>query len=160
MGRGSVVHASVRIWAPWNLEMGDLACLAFDVDCYSVAKITLGRRATVSQYAFLCTAGHNIDHPDTPLVTAPITIADNAWVFARAFVGPGVTIAQGAVAAACSVVVKDVPPWTVVGGNPAKTIRLRKAPETASPTAFSQTKQATASANAASPAAQGGPPSA
>ncbi len=125
MGARSVVHASVRIWAPWNLEMEEFSCLAFDVDCYCVDKVKIGRRATVSQYAFLCTASHDIDDPQTPLVTGPITIGENAWVFAGAFVGPGVSLGEGAVAAARSVVVRDVPAWTVVGGNPARVIRAR-----------------------------------
>ena len=125
MGAGSVVHPNVKIWAPWNLEMGDLACLAFGVDCYCVDKIRLGTRVTVSQYAFLCTASHDVDDPATPLVTAPITLEDGAWVFAGAFIGPGVTLHEGAVAAAHAVVVKDVPAWTIVGGNPAKVLRAR-----------------------------------
>lgn len=125
MGRHTVVHSSVRIWAPWNLEMADHACLAFDVDCYCVDKIRLGERATVSQYAFLCTASHDIGKPETPLVTGPISIGANAWVFARAFVGPGVEIGAGGVAAACAVVVKNVAPWTIVGGNPARVIKDR-----------------------------------
>jgi putative colanic acid biosynthesis acetyltransferase WcaF len=135
IGHGAIVHPSVRIWAPWNLEMDDHACLAFGVDCYCVDKVSLGRRATVSQDAFLCTASHDIHDPATPLVTRPIRIAEGAWVFARAFIGPGVTLGEGAVAAACAVVVKDVEPWTVVGGNPAKVIgkrELRAAPAPAS----------------------------
>lgn len=128
MGRGTVVHPSVRIWAPWNLEMDEYACLAFDVDCYCVDKIHLGARAVVSQYAYLCTASHDLNDPQTPLTTKPISIARNAWVFADAFIGPGVTMGEGAVAAACAVVVKDVPPWTVVGGNPAKVIKMRQQP--------------------------------
>ena len=110
LGRGTVIHPSVRIWAPWNLEMDDDSCLAFDVDCYCVDKVHLGKHVTVSQYAFLCTASHDVDDPARPLVTAPIKIEDAAWVFAQAFVGPGVTIGQGAVVAAAAVVVKNVAP--------------------------------------------------
>ena len=126
IGTGAVVHSSVSIWAPWNLEMAEHACLAFGVDCYCVDRVYLGPRATVSQYAFLCTASHDLDDPQTPLVTKPIRLETQAWVFAGAFIAPGVTLGAGAVAAARAVVVKDVPPWTIVGGNPAKTIRLRK----------------------------------
>jgi putative colanic acid biosynthesis acetyltransferase WcaF len=55
----------------------------------------------------------------------PIIIKDQSWVAARAFVGPGVTIGEGAVVGACAVVTKDVEPWTVVAGNPAKFIKNR-----------------------------------
>lgn len=125
---GTAVHVypSARVWAPWNLEMGDHSCLGFDVDCYSVDRISIGKHATVSQYAFLCTASHDISDPHMALTTKPISIGDGAWVAAGAFIGPGVTIGEGAVAAARAVVVKDVGPWNVVGGNPAVVIKKRE----------------------------------
>ncbi len=64
---------SVKIFAPWNLQMGRTSCLAEGVDCYNVARITLGDHATVSQRAFLCTASHDYDDPAMPLIGAPIT---------------------------------------------------------------------------------------
>lgn len=125
IAKNAVIHPSVKIWAPWNLVMDEHSCLAFGVDCYCVDRISIGKRATVSQYAFLCTASHELSVPTTPLITAPIEIKDNAWVFARAFVGPGVTMGEGSVAGACAVVVKSVEPWTIVAGNPAKPIKQR-----------------------------------
>ena len=105
--------------------MKDYSCLAPKVDCYNVAPVTVGANATISQGAFLCTASHDITNPHLPLITAPITIGDQAWVAAEAFVGMGVTVGEGAVVGARAVVVKDVNPWTVVGGNPAKFIKQR-----------------------------------
>ena len=124
----AVVYSSTRIYAPWNLEMGDHSCLADEVDCYNVARVTIGANTTVSQKSYLCTASHDITRPDLPLVTAPIVIADQAWIAADAFIGMGVTIGQGAVVGARAAVFKDVPPWTVVGGNPAKPIKARDMP--------------------------------
>jgi putative colanic acid biosynthesis acetyltransferase WcaF len=106
--------------------MGEYSCLSFDVDCYSVDRIRIGAHATVSQYAFLCTASHDIGDPHMKLTTAPISIGAGAWVAADAFVGPGVSLGEGAVAAARAVVVKDVEPWAVVAGNPAKAVRKRE----------------------------------
>jgi putative colanic acid biosynthesis acetyltransferase WcaF len=125
IGQGAHVYPSCHVWAPWNLEMGDHSCLGFDVDCYTVDRVRIGAHATVSQYSFLCTAGHDISDPHMRLVTAPITIGDGAWVCARAFVGPGVEVGDGAVVAACAVAVHDVPPWTVVAGNPARKVKER-----------------------------------
>ena len=122
----SVVYSSTRIYAPWNLEMGEHSCLADEVDCYNVDRVTIGANTTVSQKTYLCTASHDITRPDLPLVTAPIVIADQAWVAADAFIGMGVTIGQGAVVGARAAVFKDVPPWTVVGGNPARTLKQRE----------------------------------
>lgn len=105
--------------------MGRYACLASDVDCYNVARITIGDNTTISQGAYLCTASHDITDPLNPLITAPIVIEDQTWVAAHAFIGMGVTIGQGAVVGARAAVFKDVAPWTVVGGNPAKFLKNR-----------------------------------
>lgn len=108
------------------------ACIGDLVDCYSVDKIIIGRNATISQYSFLCTASHAFNDDQIksvhamPLLTAPIVVCDYAWIAADAFIGPGVTIGDGAVAAARSTVVRDVEPWTIVAGNPAKIIAKRK----------------------------------
>lgn len=126
IGRGAHPHASVRIWAPWNLEMGDHSCLSHHVDCYCVAHVKIGAHTTVSQYSYLCTATHDIENPAMPLVTAPITLGEGAWITADVFIGPGVTVGDGAVVGARSSVFKDVPPWTVVAGNPAKEIKKRR----------------------------------
>lgn len=119
------VHASAKIWAPWNLEMEYESCLSAHVDCYCVDKVRLGAFSVVSQYSFLCTAGHDIRFLNLPLTTAAVTIEERAWVAADAFVGPGVTVGQGAIVGARSTVVKNVPPWSVVAGNPARIVRTR-----------------------------------
>ena len=121
----AIVYSSAKVYYPANLTMGAYACLASDVDCYNVAPVTIGDNSTVSQGAYLCTASHDITDPLNPLVTKPIVIEDQAWVAAGAFVGMGVTIGQGAVVGARAAVFKDVEPWTVVGGNPAKFIKKR-----------------------------------
>ena len=125
MGRNSNVYSSAKVYYPANLVMGDNTCLADDVDCYNVAPVILRDNVTVSQGAYLCTAGHDITDPAHPLVAKPIVIEDQAWVCARAFVGMGVTVGQGAVVGATASIYKDVEPWTVVGGNPAKFIKKR-----------------------------------
>jgi putative colanic acid biosynthesis acetyltransferase WcaF len=126
LGKRAIVHASARIWAPWNLEMGDYSCLSPYVDCYCVDKVRIGAHATVSQYSYLCTASHDISDPHMELITAPITVGAGAWVCADVFVGPGVTLGEGAVAGARASVFRSVEPWTVVGGNPARYIKKRE----------------------------------
>jgi putative colanic acid biosynthesis acetyltransferase WcaF len=125
IGRGADPYPSVRIWAPWNLEMGDYSCVSHKVDCYCVDRIRIGAHATISQYSFLCTASHDITDPKMRLVTGPISVGEGAWVAADAFVGPGVSIGDGAVVGARSSVFKDVEAWAVVGGNPARFIKTR-----------------------------------
>ena len=121
----AVVYSSAKVYYPANLILERYACLASDVDCYNVAPIRIGANSTVSQGAYLCTASHDITNPLNPLITAPIVIEDQAWVAAGAFVGMGVTVGQGAVVGARAAVFKNVEPWTVVGGNPAKFIKKR-----------------------------------
>lgn len=120
------IYSSARIYYPPNLIMGEYSCLASDVDCYNVAPVIIGNNVTVSQGSYLCTASHDISDPLNQLITAPIKIEDQAWIAAKAYVGMGVTIGQGAVVGATASVYKDVAPWVVVGGNPAKEIKKRK----------------------------------
>jgi len=125
IGRAAKVMPSVRVWAPWNLEMGEYSCLSHYVDCYSADKVSIGAHATVSQYSFLCTATHDVSNPHMGVVTAPISIEDQAWVCADVFVGPGVSIGTGAVVGARSSVFRDLPPWKVCVGTPARPTRDR-----------------------------------
>lgn len=126
IGEGCRVAPSCRIWAPWNLCLGDRTALAEGVECYSVDRIDIGSNVCVSQRAFLCTASHSIHTLQRPLTHRPIVIKDHAWVCAEAFVGPGVIVGEGAVIAARAVAVRDVTEWEVVGGNPARVIKKRK----------------------------------
>lgn len=121
----AVVYSTAKIYYPANLIMDEYACLASDVDCYNVAPIHIGKYATVSQGAFLCTASHDITSLNHELITAPITICDRAWVGAEAFVGMGVIIGEGAVVGARAALFKNTQAWDVVGGNPAKFIKKR-----------------------------------
>lgn len=125
IGAGAHPYPRCRIWAPWNLSMGDHSCLANDVDCYSVSTISLGDYAVVSQYSHLCSATHDYEDPEFRLRSAPILIGARAWVATGAFVGPGVTIGDGAVLGARSVALRNIHSWAVAAGNPAKVIKER-----------------------------------
>lgn len=122
----SLVYSSADIYAPWNLVVGRHCCIGPRVRVYNKDMIVLEDFAIVSQNAFLCTASHDISAADHHLTTAPIHIARRAWVAVDAFIGMGVTIGEGAVIGARAAVFKDVAPWTVVGGNPARFIKKRE----------------------------------
>ena len=119
------IYSTAEIWAPWNLELGDNVALSQHANIYAVDKIRIGNNSVISREVFLCSASHDISSPIMELTTAPITIGSNCWICARAIILPGVTIGDGGVVAAGAVVAKDVEPWTVVGGNPAKFIKRR-----------------------------------
>jgi putative colanic acid biosynthesis acetyltransferase WcaF len=126
IGKGVLPYPTANIWAPWNLEMGDRSVIGDGVDCYSVDRVVFGKHAVASQRSFLCTASREIHDPDFPLMTAPITLEAEAWVAAEAYIGPGVSLREGAVAAARAVVLEDVLPWMIAGGSPAKVIGTRR----------------------------------
>jgi putative colanic acid biosynthesis acetyltransferase WcaF len=126
VGRRCTLRRTSRVYYPWLLELGDNCALGDRSEVYNLARITLGKRVTVSQEAYLCAGTHDYTDPHMPLVALPIHIGSEAWVCARAFLGPGVTIGEGAIVAACGVVTKDVPAWTIVGGNPARFIKRRE----------------------------------
>lgn len=121
----ATIYSSAKVYYPANLEMAQYSCLASGVNCYNVAMIKIGANATVSQGTFLCAGSHDISDPLNRQITSPITIEDQVWVAVDAFVGMGVTIGEGAVVGARAAVFKDVEPWTIVGGNPAKFIKRR-----------------------------------
>ena len=126
IGPGAHVYPSVRIWAPWNLQMEAGSCLAPGVECYNVDIVSLGVESIVSQRAHLCTASHDFDDASFPLITAPIRLEERSWVCAEAFVGPGVTLNRGAIVGARAVVTKNVPAETIVVGNPARPIERKR----------------------------------
>lgn len=126
IGKNVLIYSNAKIYNPSKLIMDNGSVLGPDVDCYNVDFVHLGKRAIISQKAYLCTASHDIDDVKFQLITKPITIGEHAWVAADSFVGMGVTIGKNAVIGARSSVFKDVPPNVVVGGNPARILRNRK----------------------------------
>ena len=126
IGRGARIYGSARIWYPPHLEMGRFSTMGWDVNCYNQGRIVLEDFAIVSQYAHLVAGTHDIDDPNFQLQVRSIRICRNAWVASDAFVGPGVTVGEGAVLGARGVAFKDLEAWTVYIGNPAGPIRKRK----------------------------------
>ena len=125
IGHGAHIYAGVRVWAPWMIEVGEESGVGDGVILYSQGRITIGKKAVISQGAHLCGGTHDYTDPEFPLVALPISIGDYAWIAAEAFVHPGVSVGEGAVIGARSVVTRDMPPWTVSAGNPCKPIKPR-----------------------------------
>lgn len=126
VARTTNVYGSARIWSPANLVIGDHAAIGPGAILYSMARITIGPHAIISQRAHLCAGTHDIEDAAFQLHARPITIGARAWVAAEAFVGPGVTVGEGAVLGARGCAMRDLAPWTVYGGNPAGVLRERR----------------------------------
>tara|TARA_B110001469_G_scaffold117373_1_gene123282 strand:- start:931 stop:1461 length:531 start_codon:yes stop_codon:yes gene_type:complete len=119
------IYPSALIYYPWNLEIRDDSSIGEWALVYNLGKVTIGARTTISQRVHLCAGTHDYNNPAMPLIKPPIKIGDEVWVCADAFIGPNVTVADRAIVAAASVVVKDVLSSTIVGGNPSKKIKSR-----------------------------------
>lgn len=126
IGRQAHVYPSVRIYLPWNLILGEESSIGEWALIYNLGPVTIGKRATVSHRAHLCAGTHDYRDPSLPLLRLPIEIGAQAWICADAFVGPNVRVGEGAIVGAAAVVVRDVPAWQIVAGNPARVIKERK----------------------------------
>ena len=125
VGKRVHVYPKVNIWAPWNVILMDECGIANGVTLYSQGQITIGKRTVISQGAHLVSGTHDYTKLGFPLFTKPISIGDYAWVAAEVFIHPGISIGEGAVIGARSVVSKNQPPWMVSAGFPCMPIKPR-----------------------------------
>jgi len=125
IGRKTAIYPRARIWAPWKLECGEMVAIANDVEIYNPEKIKLGSHAIVSQGAFLCGASHDYNSPDFRLISLPISLGAYSWICSRSIVQMGVDVGEGAILAAGSVATKNLDPWVIYGGTPARPIKKR-----------------------------------
>jgi len=126
IGTNVQIFPSVLVSIPWNLSIGEGSGIGDRVILYALGPITLGKSVTISQGAHLCAGTHDWSRPDRPLLKLPITIGDNSWICADAFVGPGVTVGASSILGARAVAMKDIAPGVVAVGNPARPARQKK----------------------------------
>jgi putative colanic acid biosynthesis acetyltransferase WcaF len=122
------VHQRARIQIPWHVTLHDRSCVGDRANLYSLGEIEIGERATIGQETYLCTGTHDFDDAAMPLQTAKITIEADVFLGARTFVLPGICVGEGAVVGACSLVTRNVTPWSVWAGSPARFQRKRSPP--------------------------------
>ena len=125
VGKNCVIRRGIYLGSPNELELGDGSFLG-RASLYCTGGVKIGRNVNVSDGAVIITAKHDIASPTFEAKYEPIRIEDWAWITTNAIILAGVTVGEGAVVAAGAVVTKDVPPYTVVGGNPAQVIGERK----------------------------------
>jgi putative colanic acid biosynthesis acetyltransferase WcaF len=125
LARGVRVRPTASVEIPWHLTIGPGSVIGDYAILYSLGQITIGRGVVISQYAHLCAGTHDHTTRRFPLLRLPITIGDEAWIAADAFVGPGVNVGDRAVVGARASAFHDVPADQVVGGSPARVIKPR-----------------------------------
>ena len=125
LARQSSIHRGCRFFHVGNFSMGVGGTINFGCYLDNRRGITIGNNVGIAHDTKIYTLGHNIDSPMFETKGAPVVIEDNVLIFSNAIIMPGVTIHEGAIVLAGSVVTKDIGSRMVVGGNPAKPIRRR-----------------------------------
>lgn len=109
-----------KIWSAVSVTIKDRVLIAHNVNIFDNSTHPVNPKARHEHYKEIITSGHprKID-----LSEEPVVIMNDAWIGCMSIILPGVTIGEGAIVGAGSVVTKDVPPYTIVAGNPARIIR-------------------------------------
>ncbi|HET9087871.1 MAG TPA: putative colanic acid biosynthesis acetyltransferase [Acidobacteriaceae bacterium] len=118
-------YPASRVWAPWNLTCEDTVMVADGAELYNPAPLYLASHAIVSQGAYLCGATHDYDNPAFPVISFSTRLGRYAWVAARACVSPGVNLGDGAILGLASLATKDLEPWSIYAGVPARKVKDR-----------------------------------
>jgi putative colanic acid biosynthesis acetyltransferase WcaF len=126
LGKNCHIYPKARVWAPWNLVCEDVVTVADEAIIYNPAQIVLGSHCTVSQQAYLCGATHDYDDPAFPMIFAPIRLCAYSWICARAIVQMNVNVGEGAILGMASMATKDLEPWSINVGVPARKIKTRR----------------------------------
>lgn len=125
LGDKNFIYPSSKIWAPWLLRTGNIVTIGPDSEVYNPGGVELGHHAIVSQGAYLCGATHDFNSQDFTYLKKPITIEAYSWICARAIVMPGINCSEGSVLGAGAVLTRDMEPWSVYAGNPARKVSGR-----------------------------------
>ena len=126
---GKNVNIEKNAYFTPGLTLGDNSGVGINCEVYG--PVTIGKDVMMGPDVVIYTSGHKYDRTDIPMMEQggtepePVTIGNDVWIGRRAMIMPGVTIGDGCVIAAGAVVTKDVPPYCVVGGVPAKIIKKR-----------------------------------
>jgi acetyltransferase-like isoleucine patch superfamily enzyme len=124
--RSATLQGSVRFFNARRLAIGEGTLVNRGVYLDNRAGITIGRQVSIAHDVRIYTLGHDVHDPAFAVKGKPVRIDDYAVLFAGAFVMPGVHLGEGAVVMAGAVVTRSVPPFRIVGGNPARDIGERR----------------------------------
>ena len=125
VGEGVLIRPTAKVTYPWKVTIGARSWIGDHAELYSLGPIEIGNDAVISQHVYLCAGTHDYSKIDFPLVAKPIHIKDQVWIAAGCFIAPGVTIGTGALIAARSVVLQNMPSAMICAGHPAEPIKER-----------------------------------
>ena len=130
VGKNVIFYPNVWIQPGFNLYIDDDVDVALGVIISTAGGVSIGKRTLIGYRSQILSTTHTIPNNrsrlhDSGHTAKPVVIEQDVWIGANVIVLPGVTIGEGAVIAAGAVVTKDVPPFAIFGGVPAKQIRSR-----------------------------------
>ncbi|QDK78668.1 putative colanic acid biosynthesis acetyltransferase [Spirosoma sp. KCTC 42546] len=125
LGEQNFIYPTCKIWAPWLLKTEDVVTIGPGVEIYNPGGVYLKHHSILSQDAYLCGATHNYNSIEFTYIKKEIMLEPYVWICAKAIVLPGVHCGEGSVLGAGTITSKDLLPWMVYAGNPAKPVRER-----------------------------------
>lgn len=126
IGKGSTFHMWANFFNPKNIEIGSDTIIGDHAFLDGRDKLTIGSHTDIASSVMIFNSEHDLEKSDFSAIVAPVVISDYVFIGPRVIIMPGVKIGKGAVVAGGAVVTKDVDPFTIVGGVPAKLIGERK----------------------------------
>ena len=131
-GENVFISESCEFGNPENITIEDNVVIGEKCCIFALGEVAIKRGAILADRVDIRTANHYYDGDelnyipfDEKVIVKPVEIGENVWIASHVLILPGVKIGEGAIVAAGSVVTKDVEPFAVVGGNPAKVIKYR-----------------------------------
>jgi maltose O-acetyltransferase len=132
-GKHTSIGRATRIGFPWNIIIAPNSHIGNNtqISCIQYGDLVIGSNVMISPYVMVTATVHSFEDTDVPmqlqgLHSEKVVIEDDVWIGGKSIILPGVTIGRGSIVAAGSIVTKDVSPFAIVGGNPAKVIKYRK----------------------------------
>ena len=128
-GKNVNIRPGVEMYPLYNISIGDNSGVGRDSYISASDQVVIGKDVMIGPQLMLYTADHatqlGVPMVRQPMIKKPVTIEDDVWIGSRVTILPGVTIGTGSVVAAGSVVTRNVEPFSIYGGVPAKLIRKR-----------------------------------
>ena len=130
-GKNCSVQWPIQVTGRSQVELGDDVSIASYVHMWGEGGIKIGNRVMIASHTAIASLTHDYSQHDmfNTIVKGKVTIDDDVWIGAHTVIVPGVTIGKGAVIGAGSIVTKDVEPFSIVAGSPAKLLKYRDAQE-------------------------------
>lgn len=131
LGTGSMIDYQTYFRYPWKISVGNRVTINRGCEFYGSmlagnAQITIGDHCALAPRVRILSATHDYHRLDLPDKAASVTLGKHVWIGAGATILPGITIGDGAIVAAGSVVTRDVAPFSIVAGNPARFVKTRE----------------------------------